>query len=63
MEYFSYFNLSGSPSFSDCVGEGPSPAGISLLKVNNRNRGDSIITSHPGRRWVYTFLAILRDGK
>ena len=26
-------------------------------------RGDSIITSHPGGRWVYKRLVILRDGK
>ena len=26
-------------------------------------RGDSIITSRPASRWVYTFFVILRDGK
>ena len=26
-------------------------------------RGDSIITSRPGGRWVYRFFVILRDGK
>ena len=26
-------------------------------------RDDSIITSRPGGRWVYTFFVILRDGK
>ena len=26
-------------------------------------RSDSIITSRPGGRWVYTFFVILRDGK
>ena len=26
-------------------------------------RGDSIITSRPGERWVYTFFVTLRDGK
>ena len=26
-------------------------------------RGDSLITSRPGGRWVYRFFVILRDGK
>ena len=26
-------------------------------------RGDSIITSRPGGRWIYTFFEILLDGK
>ena len=25
--------------------------------------GDSMITSRPGGRWVYTFFSIFRDGK
>ena len=29
----------------------------------NSSRDDSIITSPPGGRWVYTFFVILRGGK
>ena len=31
--------------------------------VTQINRGDSIITSRPASRWVYTLFVILRDGK
>ena len=41
---------------------------IIILKTNNNLeswvtiRADSIVTSRPGGRWVYTFFVILRDG-
>ena len=34
-----------------------------LRDVNLDLRGDSIITSRPAGRWVYTLFVILRDGK
>ena len=35
----------------------------SINHLLNYLKGDSIITSHPGGRWVYTFFVILPDGK
>ena len=33
------------------------------IKQRVKVGGDSIITSRPEGRWVYTFFVILRDGK
>ena len=46
------------------------PLGRVIWNVSRRSspgeilrRGDSLITSRPGGRWVYRFFVILRDGK